>query len=383
VVLVAETATGAYLLHHEHLHHEYAAAAASLFDAALKRIETIKEDLEETNIKIKSAIPLSERTRDAWALRFLRGTANLLYHNPNLSLEDWDFLVGVSWEEARVENNRGVAQTALGHPKEALVSLKSALRKRGGNNRSVRNNLAVAYFIHEDYVHAVAEIREALSASEKNGTHRIVTENAVAIALAAQDLALADHSIGSMEDDPGQDWQQPLRQLVVKAKAIDPAPVTITAFHACVADGACTPIHQTAKWRLRGHNYAEEPSYSHCRNSPSDTPVTCIDWEQAWAYCRWQKKRLPVLTYLRYLASDSKEPATKIAEWTTSPECPLQPAPACTSKRQSIYSRIPDRHLIRPPRAPQPDQDANTASATTKDRYESVGFRCAPPWPVE
>ena len=77
--------------------------------------------------------------------------------------------------------------------------------------------------------------------------------------------------------------EMPIRQVQVDAFWIDRTEVTVEAYSACVADGACTEPGSggSCNWMVAGRE---------------DHPVNCVTWFQAAKYCGWVDggvKRLP------------------------------------------------------------------------------------------
>ena len=77
---------------------------------------------------------------------------------------------------------------------------------------------------------------------------------------------------------------QPQHQVTLSPYAIDRTEVTVAAYAACVRAGACTAPHLEhfggyCSWAAAGRE---------------QHPVTCVDWAQADAFCRWAGKRLPM-----------------------------------------------------------------------------------------
>jgi formylglycine-generating enzyme required for sulfatase activity len=61
---------------------------------------------------------------------------------------------------------------------------------------------------------------------------------------------------------------------------LDKTEVTVAQYRKCVTDGPCAPPLD-----LSVCSWSQEGS--------EGRPVDCVDWEQAAAFCKWRKKRLP------------------------------------------------------------------------------------------
>jgi formylglycine-generating enzyme required for sulfatase activity len=85
--------------------------------------------------------------------------------------------------------------------------------------------------------------------------------------------------MGSPPGD-GYDDERPAHAETVPAFCLDRTEVTVAAYRACVAAGACTEPDRGARcnWGVAGRD---------------DHPINCVDWTQARAYCAQAGKRLP------------------------------------------------------------------------------------------
>src|SRR3569832_758584 len=84
-----------------------------------------------------------------------------------------------------------------------------------------------------------------------------------------------------MEDYPVQTVEQaPVQPVELTPARLDVTEVTVDAYRACVASGACSePVTGGAcNWDVadRGNH-----------------PVNCVTWHQAMPYCSWAGERLP------------------------------------------------------------------------------------------
>ncbi len=74
--------------------------------------------------------------------------------------------------------------------------------------------------------------------------------------------------------------EKPRHMVYLDAFYIDKTEVTVDQYVACVKDGQCT-----ASGTGRRCNYD--------KSGAGGYPINCVDWNQANAFCRWAKKRLP------------------------------------------------------------------------------------------
>jgi formylglycine-generating enzyme required for sulfatase activity len=85
-------------------------------------------------------------------------------------------------------------------------------------------------------------------------------------------------SIGA---DDGEPDERPMHEVQVGAFEIDRTEVTVAAYGACVAAGACAPP-ETFHERCNTHERGKDQH-----------PLNCVTWARASAYCAWAGKRLP------------------------------------------------------------------------------------------
>jgi formylglycine-generating enzyme required for sulfatase activity len=126
-------------------------------------------------------------------------------------------------------------------------------------------------------------------------------------------------------DPTCSDIEEPAREIHVPAFRIDRTEVTRAAYRRCTAAGACTP-----------------PA-SPCGGTPWDTPslarhpITCVDWDQARAFCAWRGGRLPTEAEWEKAARGTDR---RVYPWGNSePGCDTAVHAACGEAPREVGSR--------------------------------------------
>jgi formylglycine-generating enzyme required for sulfatase activity len=103
-------------------------------------------------------------------------------------------------------------------------------------------------------------------------------------------------------DGAGNTDERPRHQVTLSAYCIDTTEVTVAAYAACVASGACRAAPLTVNWTSYPPEDVKTFSRFCNRNDRPDHPINCVDWDQAAAYCAWNGKRLPTEAEWEYAA---------------------------------------------------------------------------------
>jgi formylglycine-generating enzyme required for sulfatase activity len=103
-------------------------------------------------------------------------------------------------------------------------------------------------------------------------------------------------------DGTGDADEHPQHAVTLSAFCIDRTEVTVAAYAACAAAGACSPSPGTVNWSA--YSSQEVARYSRwCnRSDRPDHPINCVDWDQAAAYCAWRGRQLPTEAQWEYAA---------------------------------------------------------------------------------
>jgi formylglycine-generating enzyme required for sulfatase activity len=96
----------------------------------------------------------------------------------------------------------------------------------------------------------------------------------------------------TMGSEIGDDDERPTHRVKVPAFTIQRTEVTVKAYRACVASGACT---------VAGGG----PRCNGARPEHDEHPINCVDWAQAGAFCAWRHARLPSEAEWEYAARGS------------------------------------------------------------------------------
>jgi len=97
------------------------------------------------------------------------------------------------------------------------------------------------------------------------------------------------------DDKEALSFERPAHQVTLGAYCIDRTEVTVAAYKACSDVGGCRPIAATNDWDGLGEREKKifDPLCNIKDADKANHPMNCIDWKNARAFCKAQKKRLP------------------------------------------------------------------------------------------
>jgi formylglycine-generating enzyme required for sulfatase activity len=142
------------------------------------------------------------------------------------------------------------------------------------------------------------ERKAAAAAKRAKDARKLATTNkgAAAAAGCSNDMvhvAGGTFSMGS-PTGVGDGDEHPQHQVTLGGYCIDKTEVTVVAYTQCVDSGKCTAAAGPAN--------GFDSLCNSKRADRQDHPVNCVDWNQATAYCAWEKKRLPSEAEWEYAA---------------------------------------------------------------------------------
>lgn len=102
-------------------------------------------------------------------------------------------------------------------------------------------------------------------------------------------MAVSFEELMGSKEREGYADEKPAHRVTLRAYAIDRTEVTVAAYRQCVEAGKCGLPNQggACNWGIPDR---------------AQHPVSCVDWDQAAAYCQWKGKRLPTEAAWEYAA---------------------------------------------------------------------------------
>ena len=97
----------------------------------------------------------------------------------------------------------------------------------------------------------------------------------------------------TMGSDEGAADERPAHSVSVNGFCMDEAEVSVARYAACVAVGTCAPLASTVDWAdVKPDDHALWDGFCNAGKRP-EHPANCVTFDQASAFCRWDKARLP------------------------------------------------------------------------------------------
>jgi formylglycine-generating enzyme required for sulfatase activity len=121
--------------------------------------------------------------------------------------------------------------------------------------------------------------------------------------------------MGSPDGDGAPD-EHPRHAVTLSPYCIDRTEVTVAAYAACVAAGACSAPAMTVNWSSYSGNDLKLFNQACNGSDRPNHPINCVDWVQAAAYCAWRGGRLPTEAEWEYAARGGDD---RIHPWGSDP----------------------------------------------------------------
>jgi serine/threonine-protein kinase len=191
------------------------------------------------------------------------------------------------------------------------------------------------------------------------------------------EMALIQGGAFLMGASDGKDDEQPVHRVEVRSFCLDKREVTASAYAACVGEGACSPAAATVQ-RSGAEGDVKQAESAACVGSRDDrksSPMNCVDFAQAEAFCKSRKKRLPTEEEWEFAAKGTAQAgvldlAGGVGEWTSSAFC-AYPSHACSNPARVVRGSAGGAVRGASARATSRLQSAPS------QRFMDIGFRCA------